>query len=289
MPAPASHNSARDAGRCELRCGCPRRRLCAARSRERPGGSPADKGVCVCRRVASAACAPGPPAAVRALCRRSFAAVRARSLVPGEPDRVPLPPPTALLPLARASCVPSASSLPAPSMTTTCSSSAAAWVVTAALSTRLRRVSSIQVQRPPAVVRRSGLISGRCKCRTLWRSRLDENKLQPHARSPVGLKVAVLDGNDVGGTCVNRGCVPSKALLAASGRVRDMQNAAHLKQLGIHVRHHCPRALGRLTDVWRRALSRRLCCLAVSTALVLDGALPPRTGGRCQLRPRGCR
>jgi len=50
-----------------------------------------------------------------------------------------------------------------------------------------------------------------------------------------GLKTAVLDGNDVGGTCVNRGCVPSKALLAAAGRVRDMQDTAHLKQLGIHV------------------------------------------------------
>ena len=32
-----------------------------------------------------------------------------------------------------------------------------------------------------------------------------------------GLKTAVLTGNDVGGTCVNRGCVPSKALLAAAG------------------------------------------------------------------------
>jgi len=35
--------------------------------------------------------------------------------------------------------------------------------------------------------------------------------------------------------CVNRGCVPSKALLAASGRVRDMQNDQHLKDLGIQV------------------------------------------------------
>ena len=51
-----------------------------------------------------------------------------------------------------------------------------------------------------------------------------------------GLKVAVLDGNDVGGTCVNRGCVPSKALLAASGRIRDMRDAHHLKQLGITAR-----------------------------------------------------
>jgi len=48
-----------------------------------------------------------------------------------------------------------------------------------------------------------------------------------------GLKVAVVAGADVGGTCVNRGCVPSKALLAASGRVREMRDADHLKALGI--------------------------------------------------------
>ena len=36
---------------------------------------------------------------------------------------------------------------------------------------------------------------------------------------------------------MNRGCVPSKALLAASGRVREMQNATHLKDLGITVDH----------------------------------------------------
>lgn len=34
-----------------------------------------------------------------------------------------------------------------------------------------------------------------------------------------GLKVAVIEGHDIGGTCVNRGCVPSKALLAASGEL----------------------------------------------------------------------
>lgn len=48
-----------------------------------------------------------------------------------------------------------------------------------------------------------------------------------------GLKVAVCAGEDVGGTCVNRGCVPSKALLAASGRVRDMQNDKHLAAMGV--------------------------------------------------------
>ncbi len=50
-----------------------------------------------------------------------------------------------------------------------------------------------------------------------------------------GMKTAVVEGHDIGGTCVNRGCVPSKALLAASGRVRELQNAMHLKALGIQV------------------------------------------------------
>lgn len=49
------------------------------------------------------------------------------------------------------------------------------------------------------------------------------------------LNTAVFAGGDVGGTCVNRGCVPSKALLAASGRVRDMQNINHLSSMGITV------------------------------------------------------
>jgi dihydrolipoamide dehydrogenase len=50
-----------------------------------------------------------------------------------------------------------------------------------------------------------------------------------------GLKTAIVEGDVMGGTCVNRGCVPSKALLAAAGRVRDMKNADHLKHLGITV------------------------------------------------------
>lgn len=55
-----------------------------------------------------------------------------------------------------------------------------------------------------------------------------------HSRAQ-SLKTAVFSGQDVGGTCVNRGCVPSKALLAASGRVREMKNEKHLEELGIEV------------------------------------------------------
>ncbi|AAQ00416.1 MULTISPECIES: dihydrolipoyl dehydrogenase [Prochlorococcus] len=49
-----------------------------------------------------------------------------------------------------------------------------------------------------------------------------------------GLKVGIVESRELGGTCVNRGCVPSKALLAASGKVRELANADHLALFGIH-------------------------------------------------------
>ncbi|AKG24847.1 dihydrolipoyl dehydrogenase [Calothrix sp. 336/3] len=52
-----------------------------------------------------------------------------------------------------------------------------------------------------------------------------------------GLKTAIIEAADMGGTCVNRGCVPSKALLAASGRVRELRNAHHLQTLGIQIQN----------------------------------------------------
>eukprot|EP00168_Porphyra_purpurea_P011236 TRINITY_DN2847_c0_g1_i5.p1 TRINITY_DN2847_c0_g1~~TRINITY_DN2847_c0_g1_i5.p1 ORF type:complete len:454 (-),score=124.40 TRINITY_DN2847_c0_g1_i5:56-1246(-) len=50
-----------------------------------------------------------------------------------------------------------------------------------------------------------------------------------------GQRTAIFTADDLGGTCVNRGCVPSKALLAASGRVRELRNAHHLAALGLSV------------------------------------------------------
>ncbi|KVG34110.1 Pyridine nucleotide-disulfide oxidoreductase, class I, active site-containing protein, partial [Cynara cardunculus var. scolymus] len=44
-----------------------------------------------------------------------------------------------------------------------------------------------------------------------------------------GLKTAIIEGDVVGGTCVNRGCVPSKALLAVSGCMQELQNEHHMK------------------------------------------------------------
>jgi dihydrolipoamide dehydrogenase len=50
-----------------------------------------------------------------------------------------------------------------------------------------------------------------------------------------GLNTAIIEGDVVGGTCVNRGCVPSKALLAVSGRMRELQDEHHMKSLGLQV------------------------------------------------------
>lgn len=50
-----------------------------------------------------------------------------------------------------------------------------------------------------------------------------------------GLKTAIIEAADMGGTCVNRGCIPSKALLAASGKVRELRDAHHLQSLGIQL------------------------------------------------------
>lgn len=54
-----------------------------------------------------------------------------------------------------------------------------------------------------------------------------------------GLKTAIIEGDVVGGTCVNRGCVPSKALLAVSGRMRELQNEHHMKSFGLQVFYSC--------------------------------------------------
>ncbi|MFN3927759.1 MAG: dihydrolipoyl dehydrogenase [Pseudanabaenaceae cyanobacterium] len=50
-----------------------------------------------------------------------------------------------------------------------------------------------------------------------------------------GLKTAIVESGEMGGTCVNRGCIPSKALLAAAGRVRELRAKEHLQALGIEL------------------------------------------------------
>ncbi len=48
-----------------------------------------------------------------------------------------------------------------------------------------------------------------------------------------GLKVALVDKGNVGGTCLNVGCVPSKMLIYPADRIREIEEA---KKLGIHAK-----------------------------------------------------
>ena len=48
----------------------------------------------------------------------------------------------------------------------------------------------------------------------------------------LGLKVAVAEKDKVGGTCLNRGCIPTKALMHSSDVYRD---AAHGAEVGVEV------------------------------------------------------
>ena len=59
----------------------------------------------------------------------------------------------------------------------------------------------------------------------------------------------------MGGTCVNRGCVPSKALLAVSGRMRELHDEHHMKSMGLQV-------------MWSDELGESSSCFAVSNRLI---------------------
>ncbi|MFN3361045.1 MAG: dihydrolipoyl dehydrogenase [Pseudanabaenaceae cyanobacterium] len=86
-----------------------------------------------------------------------------------------------------------------------------------------------------------------------------------HARAQ-GLKTAIVEARDMGGTCVNRGCIPSKALLAAAGKVRELQAKEHLRALGISVgdlqfdraqiAHHATRTVEKLRNALTNSLQQ---------------------------------
>ena len=48
-----------------------------------------------------------------------------------------------------------------------------------------------------------------------------------------GMKVAVVDRGPLGGTCLNRGCIPSKVMLYPADVIRTLQDA---EAIGVHAR-----------------------------------------------------
>ena len=68
----------------------------------------------------------------------------------------------------------------------------------------------------------------------------------------LGLKTVVIENRDVGGTCLNRGCIPTKALLARrrylpSGPKRPRAGAGHSRSKLPYGAYPRPKAQNRLT------------------------------------------
>ncbi|NEQ99071.1 MAG: dihydrolipoyl dehydrogenase [Cyanothece sp. SIO2G6] len=88
-----------------------------------------------------------------------------------------------------------------------------------------------------------------------------------------GLKTAIIESGVMGGTCVNRGCIPSKALLSASGRVRELQDTEHLQAFGVHLgsvgfdRQAISAHAGSIVEKLRDDLTKSLKQLKVDTIL----------------------
>lgn len=95
-----------------------------------------------------------------------------------------------------------------------------------------------------------------------------------HAKA-MGLRVAAVSGGDPGGTCVNRGCIPSKALLAAARRVRMLQHRKLLQAMGVDVPDGAvkldPRRTGKYAlDIAAKVRSGLLGSLAAHKIPVID-------------------
>ena len=49
----------------------------------------------------------------------------------------------------------------------------------------------------------------------------------------LGLKTAIVENRDVGGTCLNRGCIPTKTLLHSAEVAREAREAQEAQALGV--------------------------------------------------------
>lgn len=110
-----------------------------------------------------------------------------------------------------------------------------------------------------------------------------------HAKA-LGLRVAAVSGGDPGGTCVNRGCIPSKALLAAARRVRVLQHRKLLQEMGIDVAEGAvklnPRMAGRYAlGIAAKVRSGLMGSLAAHKIPVIDAMAKVEAPGVLRLTP----
>ena len=73
----------------------------------------------------------------------------------------------------------------------------------------------------------------------------------------LGLKTVLVEADRVGGTCLIRGCIPSKALIQAAGEYHSMAAAAQNSRFGISLESAPKLDLG-ATSAWKETIVDRL-------------------------------
>src|ERR1700760_1280587 len=73
----------------------------------------------------------------------------------------------------------------------------------------------------------------------------------------LGLDTVLVEGDRLGGTCLIRGCIPSKALIPAAGRFEQMSQVARQSLLGISLSDP-PRLNLADTVQWKNSVVNRL-------------------------------
>ncbi len=66
----------------------------------------------------------------------------------------------------------------------------------------------------------------------------------------LGLDTIIVDKDGLGGTCLNRGCIPSKAFIHAASKFEDMRHSAAKSQMGISLSAEPTFDMGGLTE-WK--------------------------------------
>jgi len=73
----------------------------------------------------------------------------------------------------------------------------------------------------------------------------------------LGLDVVIVDKHGLGGTCLNRGCIPSKAVIHAASKFDHMQDHASGDALGISLSEAPTLDMGKLND-WKNGIVTKL-------------------------------
>ena len=109
----------------------------------------------------------------------------------------------------------------------------------------------------------------------------------------LGLRVALIERGAMGGDCLNTGCVPSKALIAAAARAHALRGGAALGIGAVEpavdfaaVHAHVHRAIARIAPVDSAEHMTELGCEVIAGDAVLTGRSSVRVGDRVLSAPR---